>query len=89
MQNLQTKVRTLLIGPRMFDLGQIHRRHSVRANIPVSSFSSGVPESVERLHCPIFLLQIDAKKAQLSAAKRELKSAKADAKVRRDEKSKK
>lgn len=33
--------------------------------------------------------QIDAKKDQLSDAKRELKSAKADAKVRKDEKSKK
>lgn len=39
--------------------------------------------------CPFHLLQIDAKKEQLSAAKRELKSAKADAKVRKDEKSKK
>lgn len=35
------------------------------------------------------LLQIDAKRDQLSDAKRELKSAKADAKVRKDEKSKK
>lgn len=34
-------------------------------------------------------LQIDDKKEKLSAAKRELKSAKADAKVRDDEKSKK
>lgn len=33
--------------------------------------------------------QIDAKRDQLSDAKRELKSAKADAKVRKDEKSKK
>lgn len=39
-------------------------------------------------HAP-FSLQIDAKREQLSDAKRELKSAKADAKVRRDEKSKK
>lgn len=39
--------------------------------------------------CPFHILQIDAKKEQLSAAKRELKSAKADAKVRKDEKSKK
>lgn len=36
-----------------------------------------------------FFLKIDAKRDQLSDAKRELKSAKADAKVRRDEKSKK
>lgn len=33
--------------------------------------------------------QIDAKRDQLSDAKRELKSAKADAKIRKDEKSKK
>lgn len=33
--------------------------------------------------------KIDAKRDQLSDAKRELKSAKADAKVRKDEKSKK
>lgn len=33
--------------------------------------------------------QIDAKKDQLADARRELKSAKADAKVRKDEKSKK
>lgn len=43
--------------------------------------------------CPkknlVHLNQIDAKKEQLADAKRELKSAKADAKVRRDEKSKK
>lgn len=35
------------------------------------------------------LLQIDAKKEQLSVAKRELKSAKADAKARHDEKNRK
>lgn len=40
-------------------------------------------------HALPFSLQIDAKREQLSDAKRELKSAKADAKVRRDEKSKK
>lgn len=49
-----------------------------------------VPNSVFvcRLVC-VCRKQIDAKRDQLSDAKRELKSAKADAKVRRDEKTKK
>lgn len=61
------------------------------ANISVSSFLWEFLWVFRNLllHCPIFLLQIDAKKAQLSAAKQELKGAKADAKVRKDEKSKK
>lgn len=40
-------------------------------------------------HLYVRCQQIDAKRDQLSDAKRELKSAKADAKVRRDEKAKK